>query len=123
VKVRHLGRPLLRGHVWRIQFQSWERPRRTITKYAVILQEGTYFQNYESVCVVLLSTTPPKRKYKTSVLIPKQEHGAHDDVWAECGQVYTVPVTDLKDYQYQLSRQTMDQIDEALMWGLGLVSS
>ena len=121
MKVRELRKPLVRGHVWRIQYQPWNDPHTTITKFALILQEGRYFQNYESVCVVLLTTVAPRRQYRTDVAIPRQDHGQSKDVWAICGQVHTLPVDTLLDYAYQLSEQTMERIDEALMYGLGLV--
>lgn len=91
-----------------------------IEKYAVILQEGTYFLNYESVCVVLLTTTPPRRARPTDVCIPSDEHTAEGHVWASCGQVWTIPVDDLAGYMYVLSSDTMDRIDVALAVGLGM---
>ena len=121
MKVSQLNRPLIRGHVWLVRFQPWDPDREdTIEKYAVILQEGTYFRNYESVCVVLLTTTPPRRPRPTDVLIPPGEHTAEVGVWANCGQVWTIPVDDLMRYTYQLSSGTMNRIDVALTVGLGM---
>jgi len=121
LRVKELGRPLIRGHVWLVRFQPWDPARGdSIEKYAVILQGGTYFLNYESVCVVLLTRTPPKRERPTDVLIPKGEHTADVEVWATCGQVWTIPVDDLVTYAYALSSDTMGRVDVALAIGLGM---
>jgi len=121
LRVSQLNRPLIRGHVWLVRFQPWDPDREeTIQKYAIILQEGAYFYNYESVCVVLLTTTSPQRPRPTDVLIPRGEHTAEVNVWATCGQVWTIPVDDLVRYAYQLSSNTMNRIDVALTVGLGM---
>lgn len=120
MKVEELPKPLIRRHVWRIRFKAWET-RKTIEKFAVLLQGGEYFRRYESVCVVLLTTSVRKKKRPTDVLIPPEEHSAGKDVWASCGQVWTIPVDDLIDSAYVLSPATMEKIDVALTFGLGMV--
>lgn len=122
MRVKELSQSLIRGNVWLVGFEPWDPDREgTIEKYAIILQGGSYFLNYKSVCVVLLTTTPPQRARPTDVLMPSEEHTAKDDVWANCGQVWTIPVDDLIGYRYHLSRDTMNQIDVALAVGLGMV--
>lgn len=93
-----------------------------IRKFGVILQEGDYFRNHETVCVVLLTTVPRRSPRRTDVRIPPDEHGEADKVvWAICHEVYPVPVEDLMEYRYSLSADTMRQIDRALVIGLGMV--
>lgn len=114
--------PLVRGHVWRLHFGSWEHSGERIIKYGVILQEGAYFSTYNSVAVVLLSTRPAKPHYSdTTVVIPKGARAGKRDLRVDCSLVYTIPVADLMDYQYALPPEVMVEIDEALMLGLCLV--
>ena len=120
MRVRDLRKPLIRGHVWHMWFDPWEEPGRRIKKYGLILQEGTYFLSYNSVSVILLTTTPAKRKYPTDVIIPPEVHGASEEVRADCSLVYTIPVQDLIEYAYALPADMVEEMDTALALGLGL---
>jgi mRNA-degrading endonuclease toxin of MazEF toxin-antitoxin module len=112
---------LFRGHVWLAKVDSGEKPGTKIEEHVVLLQQGKYFAGYESVTVVLLTTTPMKRSYMTDVVVPRSESGSAEDVRAICGQVHTIPADRLVKYRYALSAETMQKIDEALAYGIGLV--
>lgn len=118
--------PLRRGDIYKIRFRQTGDPQHPQgkDKYALVLQGGPYFEHYQTVSIVLLTSDVPPRSYPTDVLIPA---GTIPDLPMDsvvtCGQVFTLPK---KDFEHQpfigrLPEQYMKQLDDALIVGLQIV--
>ena len=114
----------LRGTVYVIKFPSDESPGQIINKYVICLQGGRILKDRRSFVGALLTTcktndaprVPPWKVY-VSPAESQTEYGAVVD----CGQVYTIPMADVLDTAYGLSTETMQKVDRALMYGVGIL--
>ncbi|MDI6772340.1 MAG: type II toxin-antitoxin system PemK/MazF family toxin [bacterium] len=94
-------------------------------KYALVLQAGPYFANYQTVTVVLLTSKVPATPYPTDVLVPTGTlaYLTAQDSMITCGQAHTVPkpLFEGAEYAGHLPAEYMAKVDEALAIGLGIV--
>jgi mRNA-degrading endonuclease toxin of MazEF toxin-antitoxin module len=114
----------LRGTVYRVKFPSDEKPGQLIDKFALCLQEGRILQNRVGFVGILLTTcknNDAPRVPAWKVYISPGESRTEFGVLADCGQIYTVPISDVLDTAYTLSPETMKKIDHALQFGVGIL--
>lgn len=116
----------LRGRVYRIKFPS-DDPTRSdiITKYCLCLQQGSIIHNRHFFVGVLLTTCKNKdkpRMYQWSVYLSPAESHTELGVLIDCSQIYTIPTADVLDSSYGLDAGTMAKVDQALQFGIGVVS-
>lgn len=116
--------PFRRGDVYLIQFPLPDQPGKTITKYAVNLQEGRIIAKSPTmVCVMITTfkTADPGRLYPTDVVLSPQESGTRYGAKVICNQIHTVAKSMIIDFGYRLSAETMREIDESLLLGVGII--
>jgi mRNA-degrading endonuclease toxin of MazEF toxin-antitoxin module len=118
--------PLRRGDVYRIRFTQTSDPKQPHgkDKYVLVLQGGPYFEHYQTVSILLLTSEVPSRSYPTDVLIPAGTiPGLAMDSVVTCGQVFTVPKSDLEHQPFigRVPENYIEQVDEALIVGLQIV--
>ena len=116
--------PFRRGDVYLIQFPLPDQPGKTITKYAVNLQEWRIIaQSPTMVCVMITTFKSADRGklYPTDVVLSPAESGTKYGAKVICNQIHTVTKTMIVDFKYRLSPETMREIDERLLLGVGIV--
>jgi len=116
--------PFRRGDVYLIQFPLPDQPGKTITKYAMNLQEGKIIaQSPTMVCVMITTfkSADRGRLYPTDVVLNPAESGTKYGAKVICNQIHTVTKTMIVDFKYHLSPETMREIDERLLLGVGIV--
>lgn len=114
----------LRGTVYVIKFPSDENPGQIINKYLLCLQGGRILKDRRSFVGVLLTTCKtneaPRVPPWTMYVSPAESHTEYG-VIVDCGQVYTIPMADVVDTAYALCTETMQKVDRALMFGVGIL--
>lgn len=116
----------LRGRVYRIKFSSDDPTRpNTIEKYCLCLQQGSIIQNRHFFVGVLLTTcknNDKPRMYQWKVYVSPTESLTEFGVLIDCSQIYTIPTADVIDSAYGLEVGTMEKVNQALQFGIGVVS-
>ena len=118
---------LKRGEIYYLTFPYTLDPKYPNGKpnSALILQEGEYFQKYDTVEIMLITSDKqykPREKYATDVEIEVGTTKLKDKSWVLCSQPYPIPK---KLFEQEgvwcagsLSVEKMDEIDEATYIGL-----
>jgi mRNA-degrading endonuclease toxin of MazEF toxin-antitoxin module len=111
-----------RGDIFKIIFPHTfdERYPKGKQKYVVVLQDGAYFEYYDVVVVLLITTDNECRKYPTNVKIKSGTTRLPLDSWIICTQPYPVrkSLFNASLFFGRLSQEIMDKVDEALYLGL-----
>ena len=91
-------------------------------KFVVILQEGTIFQLYDAVTVLLITTDSDSEQYDTNVTIDTGTTKLTQKSYVICAQPYTILKILFEEQGVwcagQLSASKLDEIDECLYIGL-----
>ena len=113
---------LKRGEIYYLTFPYTLDPKypNGKPKFVLILQEGEYFQKYDTVEIMLITSDKqykPREKYATDVEIEVGTTKLKDKSWVLCSQPYPIPK---KLFEQEgvwcagsLSVEKMDEIDEA----------
>lgn len=110
-----------RGAVLRIRFHPPDDSGHPIEKFCICLQEGKIVQNTNAFVGIILTTRYLDRLHKTDVFITPEESHSEKGVKAICSQIHTIPKDRVIDYAYSLSTGTMGEIDQKLLFGIGIV--
>jgi mRNA-degrading endonuclease toxin of MazEF toxin-antitoxin module len=116
--------PFRRGDVYLIKFPVPDQPGKTITKYAVNLQEGKIIAKAPTMVCVMITTfksSDKGRLYPTDVVLTPEESRTKYGAKVICNQIHTVAKSMIIDFKYRLSPETMCEIDERLLLGVGIV--
>jgi mRNA-degrading endonuclease toxin of MazEF toxin-antitoxin module len=117
---------MARGQVWYIDF-PWPLDRnRTppIQKYGLLLQAGPYWRHFPSLLVALITSQSPIAPYPHMVAVPAGEAGLPANSWVDCGDLYRLnkdPYITGAAFVGDLARDYMDQVDDALQFGTGIM--
>jgi len=91
-------------------------------KFVVVLQEGSIFEKYDSVAVLLITSDEDCKGYETNVTIETGTTQLTKESYVVCAQPYTLlkKVFESRDVWCagQLSVEKLDEIDEKLYLGL-----
>ncbi|MCL6599522.1 MAG: type II toxin-antitoxin system PemK/MazF family toxin [Alicyclobacillus macrosporangiidus] len=115
---------LFRGDIWYINFPNTFDPRypNGKWKFVVVLQEGDYFKNYDTVTVLLTTKDSASKGYETNVTIPRGTTQLREETYIICAQPYTIKreLFDAPGARYfgHLDPQKMAEVDAALYNGL-----
>ena len=113
-----------RGSVFKVKFIPPDRPDQPIEKFVVCLQEGKIVAKTSSFVGLILTTLKPdkpRRKYPWEVLVSPNESRTQHGVAIICNQIHTIPKDWIIDYAYDLSVATMEEVDQKVLFGVGLV--
>ena len=115
---------LSRGEIYYINFPYTDDMRYPDgkKKFVLILQEGDYFQYYEDVVVLLVTTDKDCGRYPTNVLIPLNSTKLSQVSWIACAQPYPIDKSLFESPDCwcagKVSPAKMDEVDRALFLGL-----
>ncbi|MFA7572136.1 MAG: type II toxin-antitoxin system PemK/MazF family toxin [Lutispora sp.] len=91
-------------------------------KFVLVLQEGSIFDQYDAVTVLLITSDVESKDYETNVIVEKGCTKMHEESYVICAQPYTIlkSLFNTKGVWCagQLSAEKMDEVDEALYIGL-----
>lgn len=116
-----------RGEIYYIKFPYTldERYPNGKPKFVVILQEGNYFEKFNTVEILLITSDKqykPREQYATDVPIEKGTTKLKEKSWVLCAQPYPVEKVLFEQEGVwcagKLPAEKMDEIDEALFIGL-----
>lgn len=120
--------PLLfvRGSVYLIKFPSDDPTRNPIIeKFCLCLLQGSIIHNRPFFTGVLLTTcknNDKPRLYPWSVYLSPAESRTEFGVLIDCSQIHTIPKVDTIEYRYALNPSTLEKVDQALQFGIGVVN-
>lgn len=120
--------PLLfvRGSIYRINFPS-DDPKRDpiIEKYCLCLQQGSIINHRPSFLGVLATTCKNNDKpriYPWSVYVSPTVSKTDFGTLIDLCQLYTILKSDVLGYAYALDSQTMEKVNQALQFGIGVLN-
>jgi len=91
-------------------------------KFVVILQEGTIFEKYDSVAVLLITSDEDSKEYETNVTIEPGTTKLTKESYVVCAQPYTLLKKVFEAPEVwcagKLSNEKLDEIDDKLYIGL-----
>jgi len=91
-------------------------------KFVVILQEGTIFEKYDSVAVLLITSDEDSKEYETNVTIELGTTRLTKESYVVCAQPYTLLKKVFETPEVwcagKLSPEKLDEIDAKLYIGL-----
>ena len=115
---------LLRGEIYFIKF-PYTFDRRYPdgkSKFVLVLQEGEYFKDYDTVEVLLITSDAESKGFLTNVTIEKGTTLLKIESYVVCAQPYPVRRTLFEENNVwcagKLSPEKMDEVDEAIYIGL-----
>ncbi|HUS90018.1 MAG TPA: type II toxin-antitoxin system PemK/MazF family toxin [Desulfosporosinus sp.] len=115
---------LLRGEIYYIKF-PYTFDRRYPdgkSKFVLVLQEGEYFKDYDTVEVLLITSDSESKGFLTNVTIEKGTTLLKIESYIVCAQPYPVRRTLFEEHNVwcagKLSPEKMDEVDEAIYIGL-----
>jgi mRNA-degrading endonuclease toxin of MazEF toxin-antitoxin module len=113
---------LHRGDIFKIIFPytfDREHPNGK-SKYVVVLQDGEYFEFYDTTVILLITKNPDCEKYPTDVKIEQGTTRLPLVSWINCAQQYPVRKSLFSESLFfgRLSQKVMDKVDAALYLGL-----
>ena len=118
---------LKRGEIYYLTFPYTLDPKypNGKSKFVLVLQEGEYFQKYDTVEIMLITSDKqykPREKYATDVEIEVGTTKLKEKSWVLCSQPYPIPKKLFEQDGVwcagSLSINKMDEIDEATYIGL-----
>jgi hypothetical protein len=119
---------VFRGYVYKILFEPDDPLRQgqgLIPKYALCLQEGAITNNKQFTGVLLTTCKDNNepRLFKWNVYVSPNESGTKFGAIINCSKIYTFTFADImeRDTAYRLLSETMDKVDERIMFGVGLL--
>ncbi len=113
-----------RGEIYYIKFPYTfdEKYPKGKSKFVLVLQEGEYFTNYDTIAVLLIASDGDPDLFPTDVEIPKGTTRLNHTSYIQCAQSYTIRkiLFDHADVWCagKLSSEKMDEVDSALFIGL-----
>ena len=118
---------LRRGEIYYIKFPYTldEKYPNGKPKFVLILQEGEYFRKFQTVEILLITSDKQYKaheKYVTDVVIEQGTTRLKEKSWVLCAQPYPLEKVLFEQEGVwcagRLSAEKMDEIDEALFFGL-----
>ena len=117
---------LLRGEIYFVKFLPYTFDRRYLagkSKFVLVLQEGEYFKEYDTVEVLLITSDAESKGFLTNVTIEKGTTLLKTESYVVCAQPYPVRRRTLFEENNvwcagKLSSDMMDEVDEAIYIGL-----
>jgi mRNA-degrading endonuclease toxin of MazEF toxin-antitoxin module len=92
------------------------------SKFVLVLQEGEYFKNYDTVTVLLITTDHETKDYDTNVTIEIGTTKLKDESYIICAQPYTIKKSLFEEKGAwsagSLLPKVMDAVDESMYLGL-----
>jgi mRNA interferase MazF len=112
---------MLRGEIWwaRIPMSGSRGKRRPM----LIVSDDSFNRNERFPKVTVIHVTTVKRlggPYDWEVVLPRGTAGLERSSTAKCNEVYTLWKDQLKEHVGTIPHTYMEQVDQALMVGLGL---
>lgn len=113
-----------RGEIYYINFPYTFDPKypNGKKKFVLVLQDGEYFKDYDTVVVLLITSDEAEKNYETSVTIEQGTTKLTNESYVICAQPYTIRKSLFSEDGVwkagTLSPEKMDEIDEALYIGL-----
>ncbi len=120
MKGREGSAQLIRGGVYLVNFRPQDHNAR-FRKFILCLQEGEMVRNTNWFVGIALTTRRLEKHHPADVRISKEENATNRDAKAICSQIHTIPKRNIIELKYVLSQSTMDEIDQKLLFGIGLV--
>ncbi len=118
---------LIRGAVYIVNASKYFKNRET--KYVICLQKGKITKYYNNFTAIVINRNKidkvrNSKHYisKVDVHIPPEVCKYELGAVAKCSQIYTFSVKDILDYAYTIPNYIMEEIDQKLLFGIGLVS-
>lgn len=115
---------LSRGEIYFIKFPYTFDPKypNGKSKFVLILQEGEYFSEYDTVEVLLITSDEDSKDFDTNVTIPKGTTSLRDESYIICAQPYPIRKSLFGEHGVwcagKLLPEKMDEVDEAIYIGL-----
>ncbi|KAF6546285.1 MULTISPECIES: type II toxin-antitoxin system PemK/MazF family toxin [unclassified Bacillus (in: firmicutes)] len=115
---------LQRGEIYYINFPYTFDPNypNGKPKFVLVLQEGEYFKEYDTVTVLLITSDFSAEYYDTNVTIELGTTSLKEKSYILCSQPYTIRKSLFRAKGVwsagQLSPEIMDEVDEAIYLGL-----
>ncbi|KRT92240.1 MULTISPECIES: type II toxin-antitoxin system PemK/MazF family toxin [Bacillus subtilis group] len=115
---------LQRGEIYYINFPYTFDPNypNGKPKFVLVLQEGEYFKEYDTVTVLLITSDSSAEYYDTNVTIELGTTQLKEKSYILCSQPYTIRKSLFTAKGVwsagQLRPEIMDEVDEALYLGL-----
>lgn len=118
-----MGSPfkLKRGQVYVVQFYPPDDPTKIVEKFCVCLQEGKIVDNSPTFVGVNITTERLDKVYPDNVFLSAEESNTPSGAKVICNQIHTYPKTSIKKAVYCLSETKMQEINEKLMLGVGII--
>ncbi len=91
-------------------------------KFVLVLQDGEFFDGYDTVSILLVTTDKASKGYLTNVTVEKGTTKMHEESYIICAQVYTVRKSIFKApgawKAGEISPEKLVEVDTALVIGL-----
>lgn len=110
-----------RGFVFKIKFVPPNDPAKSIDKFVVCLQEGKIVEKSADFTAALITTKKVDKIRPWEVYLSPQECRSSDGAKVQCNKIHTIPKEWIEKNAYTLSDATMEEVDQKLMLGVGLV--
>ena len=114
---------LVRGQVYRVEFHPPDNPSETREKYCVNLQEGSIVDNSPTFVGVNITTKRLESSYDTDVFLSPEESNTPNGAKVMCNQIHTYFKTQIKAAPYSLSQIRIEELNEKLLLGVGIIKS
>ncbi|TKH44219.1 hypothetical protein C1I60_12880 [Paenibacillus terrae] len=113
---------LFRGDIYHIKFPYTFDSRYPDgkNKFVLVLQSGEYFEKYNTVSILLITSDDSEKNYETTVTIKQGTTRLRKESYVVCAQPYTVKKSlfDGNGYRGRLDSSVLDEVDEKLYIGL-----
>ena len=110
-----------RGFVFKIKFIPPNDPTKSIDKFVVCLQEGKIVERSADFVAALITTKKLENIYPWEVYLSPKECQSSEGAKVQCNKIHTIPKDWIEKNVYTLSDATMEEVDQKLMLGVGIV--
>ncbi len=114
---------LVREQVYSVEFHPPDNPSETREKYCVNLQEGSIVDNSPTFVGVNITTKRLESSYDTDVFLSPEESNTPNGAKVMCNQIHTYFKTQIKAAPYSLSQIRIEELNEKLLLGVGIIKS
>jgi mRNA interferase MazF len=110
---------IFRGEVWLVNLDPTLGREQAGTRPALIISENLFNQSYADL-IIVIPITSKQKNIRSHVLIAKDEGGLTMESYAKCEDVRSISKQRLLKRLGQVSRQTMEQVEEKLRFLMAL---
>lgn len=104
-----------------VEFHPPDEPTRAIEKFCVNLQEGRIVDKSPTFVAVNITTDRLDEIYPDNVVLTPEESHTATGAKVLCNQIHTLFKTQIKRAAYRLSETKMQEINDKLLIGVGIV--